>query len=118
MEQRKFPFKRVFRIKNALLYFLCPLCGTQRGLRYTPHLTAKHYTHILMISLFLGLVSWPLIREKVIYLGLFVWAIYELVLKLLYRQDLPCPHCGFDATWYNRDVKMARSIVQSFWAKK
>ena len=29
--------------------------------------------------------------------------------------ELPCPHCGFDATWYKRDVKVARRQVLDFW---
>ena len=81
MEQKNLPSQRAFRVKNALLYFLCPLCGSQRGLRYTPCLMPKHYTHILLIGLILGMISWPLMKEKAIYLGLFVWAIYEFIFK-------------------------------------
>ncbi len=55
---------------------------------------------------------------KVIYLFFIVWAAYEAVHKMLYRKEIPCPHCGFDATWYKRDVRVARKLVKEFWSAK
>ena len=43
------------------------------------------------------------------------WMIMEVGNKLLYRKDIPCPYCGFDATWYRRDVKIANKMVKDFW---
>lgn len=44
-----------------------------------------------------------------------VWMSFELINKMLYRKDIPCPYCGFDATWYRRDVKIAHKKVQEYW---
>ena len=35
-----------------------------------------------------------------------------------YRKEIPCPHCGFDASWYKKDVKIARRLVKEFWDKQ
>lgn len=111
-------FKRVYKVKNAVVSFLCPLCSAPRGLRYRSRLVLKNYLHITMINLVLGLILWNLMGFKVIYLFFIVWAGYEAVHKMLYRKEIPCPHCGFDATWYKRDVKLARKLVKDFWASR
>ena len=77
----------------------------------------QNYLHILLIGLVVGLLCWPLMREKSWALIPIVWAIYEGAHKFLYRKYLTCPHCGFDAPWYKRDIKMARKRVEKFWAK-
>lgn len=35
-----------------------------------------------------------------------------------YRKEIPCPHCGFDASWYKKDVKVARRLVAAYWSEK
>ena len=110
--------QRMLRVKRATLRFLCPLCGIERGLQYHSTLRPRHYLQILLIALILGLLLWPLIKWKAIYPSILIWGSYELISKLLYRKDIPCPHCGFDASWYKRNIQMARKIVQNFWAKK
>ena len=40
-----------------------------------------------------------------------------MINKLLYRKEIACPYCGFDATWYRRDVKKANELVKDFWLK-
>ena len=47
-----------------------------------------------------------------------VWGLFEGIHKLQFRKEIPCPYCGFDATWYKRDVKMARKAVKEFWAEE
>ena len=44
-----------------------------------------------------------------------IWALFELFIRTLFRREIPCPHCGFDASWYRKDVKMARRLVKDFW---
>ena len=44
-----------------------------------------------------------------------VFAVYEGVKKILYRREVICPYCGFDMTWYRRDVKMANRLVKDFF---
>jgi hypothetical protein len=47
-----------------------------------------------------------------------VWGAMEFSLRLLFKKEIPCPHCGFDATWYKKDMKVARQKVKEFWDKK
>lgn len=44
-----------------------------------------------------------------------LWIAFEVVNKILYRKGIPCPYCGFDATWYRRDVKIAHQKVRDYW---
>ena len=108
----------VYRIKNAAIRFFCPLCGNDRGLQHRSSLGLQNYAHILLMGLILNVILWPFMGPKALFAGLLIWPIYEWIHKAIYRQDLPCPHCGFDAAWYKRDVQMARKIVQEFWQKK
>lgn len=45
-------------------------------------------------------------------------AAFEWVRRANYRKEIPCPHCGFDASWYKKDVKVARKLVANYWADK
>ena len=54
-------------------------------------------------------------KAKVVFLFFPVWLAFELGNKLLYRKELPCPYCGFDPSWYRRDVTVAKKMVQNFW---
>jgi ribosomal protein L37E len=56
-------------------------------------------------------------KERVLFLFFFFWAIGECIRKILHRKEIPCPHCGFDMTWYRRDVRIAKKIVEDFWKK-
>jgi hypothetical protein len=47
-----------------------------------------------------------------------VWGSFELAIRSDFKKQVPCPHCGFDATWYKKDVKVARQKVAEFWAQK
>ena len=110
--------KRVFRIKQASLRFFCPLCSADRGFRYRPVLQSKNYIQIVILILVVALTLWPFWGGKALYLAILVWPGYEFVARMLYRKDIPCPHCGFDAAWYKRDVGKASSMVKKFWHNK
>ncbi len=109
---------KTYKLKNPVVDFYCPLCGTQRELAYRSRLITKNYIHVTLISLLLIIGFYPQMGIKALIWPVIVWAIYESVLKLLFRKEIPCPHCGFDATWYKKDVKIAREMVDTFWAKK
>ena len=47
-----------------------------------------------------------------------VWGSFELAIRSDYKKQIACPHCGFDATAYKRDVRVARQQVADFWAQK
>ncbi len=92
----------------------CALCRSPRKLKYNRHLSRLNYLQILFISFVLILLSYSWIGEKGLLYIPIVWAIFEMTHKLLYRKDIKCPYCGFDPTWYRRDVRLARKKVQEF----
>ena len=106
---------KFYKVKNPVRNFLCALCDSPRSLRYKKHLSAYHFVQILVLSLALMWFSHPLFGEKVFFIPFITWLGFEFVNKLLYRKGIPCPYCGFDATWYRRDVKLAREKVKEYW---
>lgn len=109
---------RVFRYKNPSLTFFCPLCRSERSLLYPSKLTKKNYLQISTISLVLMVTTYPFMKERCLVWFFIVWVAFEGWLKVLFRHQVPCPHCGFDATWYKKDVKVARAQVKDFWEKQ
>lgn len=109
---------RVYRIKNPARQFLCALCETPREVYYSKNLSAKNYLQILVLSLSFSWALWPFMGAKGLNIWFIVWASFELVNKLLYRKEIACPHCGFDATWYRRNVKVAKKKVENFWQRE
>ncbi len=109
---------RVFYLKKPKAEFLCALCGTPRQMKYAKDLSLRQYIQIVVLIVSLCFFLYPLMEFKSLFFLPFVWPVYEIVHKSLYRKDLVCPHCGFDPTWYRRDVKMARKKVERFWEEK
>jgi hypothetical protein len=70
---------------------------------------------ILLISSIAMLIGYPFWGVKVAVVIPIIWGLFEAAHKLLFRKEIPCPYCGFDATWYKRDVKLARKAVKEFW---
>jgi hypothetical protein len=105
---------RLYKTKNPKKNIFCALCRTPRSLRYDRHLSAHHYLQILVLSAVLFYLAMPLMGAKGALILPVVWIAFESVRKLLYRKELACPHCGFDPTWYRRDVRLARQKVESF----
>ncbi len=106
---------RTFQYKNPHLEFFCPLCGTKRAVVTNPHLSAKNYLQISLITIFLTALFFSVMQWKGLFLFFAVWASFEGVLRMNFRKEVPCPHCGFDASWYKKDVKVARQKVEAFW---
>ena len=109
---------RVYKFKNKNQVFFCPLCRTERGITISPRLTKKNYLQILLTSIVFGSALYPIMGVKCFFVFFVVWAVFELAVRTDYKKQVPCPHCGFDATWYKRDVKVARQQVKDFWAQK
>jgi predicted RNA-binding Zn-ribbon protein involved in translation (DUF1610 family) len=110
--------KRVYKYKNPASSFFCPLCRTERGITTSPRLTKKNYVQILLTSIILGSMLFPFIGERSFFIFFVNWGVFELAVRSDYKKQIACPHCGFDATWYKRDVKVARQIVKDFWLQK
>ncbi len=109
---------RTFRYKNPAMEFFCPLCGTKRAIITNPHLTAKNYLQITMLTTMTSMVLWGVMSWRATFSFFFFWAAFEGIRRTMFRKEIPCPHCGFDASWYKRDVKMARQLVHNFWEAK
>ncbi|MBF0205626.1 MAG: hypothetical protein HQK53_01920 [Oligoflexia bacterium] len=110
--------KRVFRFKDPVLEFYCPLCRSKRYLMYRSKLSKKNYLQLLILSIILAFGTYPWMGERSFVWPLVVWGGAELVLKIFFRKNIPCPYCGFDATWYKKDVRVAKRLVAEFWKKK
>ena len=106
---------RFYKVKNPRKHFLCALCSAPRSMKYSKHLSAKNYLQIIILSAFISWVGFPLMGVKSFLLLFPVWMLIEIANKILYRKEVACPYCGFDATWYRRDVKVANKIVKEFW---
>jgi hypothetical protein len=63
-------------------------------------------------------LCYPLMSFRGIFSFFVYLAAFELIRRVNYRKELPCPHCGFDASWYRKDVKVARRLVASYWSDK
>ncbi len=109
---------RVFKYKNKANSFFCPLCRTERGISTSPRLTKKNYIQILLTSIVFGSLLFPLMGVKCFFIFFVILGAFELAVRTDYKKQVACPHCGFDATWYKRDVKVARKLVKEFWVQK
>ena len=114
-EQNKALETRPFRMKNPVLRFFCALCRSERELTRRSKLSGFQVLQILLISSIAVLISFPFFGVKSLVLIPIVWAIFEGIHKINFRKEIPCPYCGFDATWYKKDVKVARRNVEEFW---
>jgi hypothetical protein len=110
--------RRHYRYKNAVKTFFCPLCATERSFRLKPRLNTLNHLQLVLLTgaSTWGLYSW--LGFKTLFTYFIYWAIFEFSVRVLYRKDVACPHCGFDASWYKRDVKVARRLVKDFWDKQ
>lgn len=109
---------RIYRLKNPASKYLCALCGTEREIKYKKGLSPWNYFQIGVITCFIAVLLSPWFGWKGVFLFPIIWGGFEISLKMLFRKDLPCPHCGFDPVWYCKDVKVARKKVENFWGKK
>lgn len=115
---KKYQKATFYKVRHAKKDFLCALCKAPRQLSYGKNLDAKKYAQILIINSILGWMLFPVMKEKVVFMFFLIWFAFEVVNKMLYRRQIPCPYCGFDATWYRKDVTRAREKVADFWAQQ
>lgn len=107
--------QRFYRVKNPKKHFLCALCSAPRQLKYSKHLSYLNYAQIVILAAFSSWALFPIMGAKSFTLIFPIWLLMEIGNKILYRRDIPCPYCGFDATWYRRDVTVANKMVKDFW---
>jgi hypothetical protein len=102
------------RLKKTKTECYCALCRSPRVLRYSRHLQKHHYLQILVLTIGLTAATYTHFEWRGMMALPLVWALFESIHKSLYRKDLKCPFCGFDPTWYKKDVKLARRKVEEF----
>ncbi len=110
--------QRTYKMKNPAMNFYCPLCRMPRSVSVRPRLKLKHYLNITVITAFFVLLFWNLMGVGSLVWFFVIWGSFEGTLRALFRKQVPCPHCGFDASWYKKDVKVAKKLVSDFWASK
>jgi len=108
---------RTFKHKNPHMEFFCPLCKTKRAINSTPRLSFKNFCQITLSSILVGGAFFPLMGLRSFFVFFIFWALFEAAVRVNFRKEIPCPHCGFDASWYKRDVTVARKKVEEFWDK-
>ncbi|MFP5489893.1 MAG: hypothetical protein ACLGG0_00225 [Bacteriovoracia bacterium] len=90
----------------------CALCRSPRSMSYQRHLSPLHYLQMALLTVVLTWLMFDFLEWKTLGSFFFIWASYEFSRKLLYRRELKCTVCGFDPTWYKRDVRIARRHVE------
>ncbi len=97
--------------------YLCPVCRSPHELhRHAKISVLDHFRILLIVGMIAGVAYWlggvsTALKSLVCYLP--IWAAWELVHWALVREEMVCKVCGFDALLYLRDVKQARSQVES-----
>ncbi len=106
---------RIYKYRNPTMKFFCPLCRTERAMTVKSRLSKKNYLQIVLTGVVLSMVLYQFLGVRSFISVFFIWAIFELAVRSDFKKQVPCPHCGFDATWYKKDVKVARQKVKEFW---
>ena len=110
--------QRGHRYKKPRLEFFCPLCGSERVFTTTYRLSAFQYGQIVFMAVALTGLLYPLTGMRGLFFIFPLWMGYEWIVRARFRREIPCPHCGFDASWYQRDLRITRAKVKDFWAEK
>jgi hypothetical protein len=103
-----------YKVKSPTREFFCAHCRSPRGLKYQRQLRPRHFLQMMVLTIVATMLLFPWMQWKSVALFFLFWAMFDIVLKMLYRKDLKCPYCGFDPTWYRRDVRVARRQVEQF----
>ena len=108
---------KFYKVKNPKKKFFCALCKSPRELRYQRTLSSRNHFQLTVLIVCLAWPSYEMLGPRSLFVLPIVYMIAEVANKILYRKNLPCPFCGFDATWYRRDVTVARKKVLDFMEK-
>lgn len=100
--------------QNEKTECFCAHCRSPRVIRYSRRLMVRHYFQILTLGFVFTAATYDWLGVKGVFALPLIWIIFETTHKALYRKDLKCPFCGFDPTWYKKDVKLARLRVEEF----
>ena len=110
--------ERTYRFKKVDLEFFCPLCSSKRAITTGHRLTILNYGQIALVTGLFTALLWPWAGLRGFLCFFPFLMVFEGARRMLFSRGVPCPHCGFDAAWYKRDVKVARRLVDEFWEDK
>lgn len=105
---------RFLRAQQPRKNFFCALCRAPRTFQNGRHLKAANFLQIAIVTTVLTWSLFPWLEWKTLGSFFIMWAGFEFIRKTLYRKEVKCPYCGFDATWYRKDVRIARQQVEDF----
>lgn len=95
----------------------CALCSRSRKQRVaSPNLTLQNHGQIIIIAVFAAWSLYSAMGMAVFFLYPFIWMVMEFSKKSIYRKEVKCPHCGFDAICYVRDVRKAKALIKQHYA--
>ena len=102
-------------VRAGKLHFFCPLCKYHQSTSTIERVELKHHAQILVFTLALTLLFFPLAGWNGLLFYLPLFAGFEFVYRLRKRQALVCQSCGFDPFLYKQDVKKAREALRQHW---
>ena len=97
------------------LHFFCPLCKYHQSTSTIDRVQLKHHASILVFTLAITLLTFPIFGLNGLLLYLVFWAGFEFFYRLRKRQALICQSCGFDPFLYKQDVHRARLALKKHW---
>jgi DNA-directed RNA polymerase subunit RPC12/RpoP len=110
--------KRIYRSRKATITYFCALCRAERFSKVVPRLSALNFLQIILLTGIFTALSFPLAQWSGLVSFFVFWATLEGVKRHWFKRDLSCPHCGFNALKYRKDVGACREEVKAFWSEK
>jgi hypothetical protein len=111
--------KHQFQFTRAgKLHFFCPLCHYHQSTNTIEKMMARHHLSLIVLTLTISYLAWPLFGWKGLSLYFFFWGVFEVAYRMRKRQALVCESCGFDPFLYKQDVHKARKALRKHWEQR
>lgn len=108
--------KHQFQFTRAgKLHFFCPLCHYHQSTNTIDKMKPKHHVSLLVLTLTIAYLAWPIFDWKGLSLYFVFWATFEIAYRMRKRQALICESCGFDPFLYKQDIHKARKALRKHW---
>jgi glutaredoxin len=97
---------------------LCVFCKLDHRVYLKKEVNFRDIIVLLFITGLLAFAIWgePDLRSMLIFMTLAF--IFQIFLRVRYRESVKCPHCGFDPILYKQDNKKAATKVNQFMAQR
>lgn len=100
------------------LHFFCPLCHYHQSTNTIDKMKARHHLSLLVLTLTITYLAWPIFDWKGLSLYFFFWLSFEVAYRMRKRHALVCESCGFDPFLYKQDVHKARKALRKHWEQR